>query len=475
MKRGASGDTDRSVQTWQSHQAKEVAKPPVEAMLFLLPGVSSIHADCFRRWATEAGLVHYVRGEGKTALNINDFGKPIPGGLKRNAHVFIHGHGNDDSEEHRILLDKKNNTNGTSSKIMARIQSIPSAVIDADSSTEQAYTLHWVTCFSGLLRKELTPDNPLWTRGAFFLYSGKKSTMQGDVEPLIEGSLDYLGKCKQQQTTPDPLVLFETLAHRRSDCISVGGGTLRAMVIAHTPRGLSHITGAIFATHPDNVEKNKIQGDPTDIQRLAHIEAERQTRLQVKEIPDNEHIARLLFKCIDHDHLAAFESLLLAHPELITCLDSDGESPLMTAAQLGSEEIARSLINRLDNLDDQNADGRTALHFAINAKHDEETQIAMITLLLSGNVRSIRANINAQDHQGNTPLHKALQSDSSKAALLLFDWGADIDARNKDGITPFTLAKNRGYKRLFSLMLSQRTVQNDDEGSISNAAWDAAT
>ena len=142
MKRGASGDTDRSVQTWQSHQAKEVAKPPVEAMLFLLPGVSSIHADCFRRWATEAGLVHYVRGEGKTALNINDFGKPIPGGLKHNAHVFIHGHGNDYSEEHRILLDKKNNTNGRSSKIMARIQSIPSAVVDADSRTEQAYTLH---------------------------------------------------------------------------------------------------------------------------------------------------------------------------------------------------------------------------------------------------------------------------------------------------------------------------------------------
>ena len=99
----------------------------------------------------------------------------------------------------------------------------------------------------------------------------------------------------------------------------------------------------------------------------------------------------------------------------------------------------------------------------------------MITLLLLGNVRSIRANINAQDHQGNTPLHKALQSDSSKAALLLFDWGADIDARNKDGITPFTLAKNLGYQRLFSLMLSQRAVQNDDEGSISNAARDAAT
>ncbi len=477
MKRGASGDTDRSVQTWQSHQAKEVADPPVEAMLFLLPDVSSINADCFRRWATEAGLVHYVRGDGKTALNINDFEKPVPGGLKRNAHVFIHGHGNDESAHHRMMLDKDNNANHESRNIMARVRRIPSVVIDHDSSGDQGYTLHWVTCFSGLLRKELTPDNPLWTCGSFFLYSGKKFTMQIDIEELIEGSLQYLGECKKQQQTTDPLVLFETLAHRRSDCISVGGGKLRSMVIAHTPRGLSHITGAIFSPRPDNIEQNKIQGDPTALQQLARIEAERQARLQTTDIPDDEHIAHILFKCIAHDNLAGFERMLVAQPELIASPDMGRNSLLRTAAYLGSEAIARSLINRLDTLDDQNADGRTALHLAIKVKEskDEETQLAMITLLLSGNARGIHANIHAKDHKGDTPLHKALQSDSLKAALLLFDWGADIDACNKDGITPFTLAKHPGYERLFSLMLSQHAVQNGNQDTISNAAKDAAT
>ena len=463
MKRTLSATAERASWIMPTSQPKAVSTPPVDVMMFLLSGIPSANADSFRKWATQAGLVHYVRGEGSSAINLKDFETPVPGGLRRNAHIFIFGHGSDDSENHLILLDEKSHANEESSQVMAHVLRIPSADVDKDSSTNQGYTLHWISCSSGLLRKELTPDNPLWARGTFFLYSGKKSTLLGDARPLVSGSLQYLGECKKQHRDPDPLVLFETLSHKRSDCMSVGGGTLRSMVIAHTPRGLSHITGALFTNNPNDLATNKIQGDPAALQQLASIESERRAKLTVPDVPDNEHIIRVLFKCIDHDNLAGFENMLAAQPALIDSRDKDGDSTLMVAVQLGSSAVARSLINRLNDLDTQSVGGGIALHTAIKSKdmEDEETRIEMINMLLLGNIRGIRANINAKDHAGNTPLHMALQSGSLKVSMLLFDFGADIEACNEEGVTPFMLAQNPGYERLFSHMLTQRTMHEN--------------
>ncbi len=56
------------------------------------------------------------------------------------------------------------------------------------------------------------------------------------------------------------------------------------------------------------------------------------------------------------------------------------------------------------------------------------------------------ANIQQADFQGNTPLHHAVAQNALKAAKLLLDLGANVEARNARGETPFDIA--RRFQRL---------------------------
>jgi hypothetical protein len=80
------------------------------------------------------------------------------------------------------------------------------------------------------------------------------------------------------------------------------------------------------------------------------------------------------------------------------------------------------------------------LHYAadgyiISELWDEKKQVAMIQLLLKAG-----ADINAQDKNGATPLHRAVRTRCAAAMKCLLDAGADATIKNKPGSTPFHLA-----------------------------------
>ncbi|MGL5029688.1 MAG: hypothetical protein ACRC6C_06440 [Wolbachia pipientis] len=65
--------------------------------------------------------------------------------------------------------------------------------------------------------------------------------------------------------------------------------------------------------------------------------------------------------------------------------------------------------------------------------------------ILSGNNRSythdmVKCMVNERDHDGNTPLHNAVQSEFLFAIRLLFEHGADCFIQNKKGQTPYGLS-----------------------------------
>lgn len=80
------------------------------------------------------------------------------------------------------------------------------------------------------------------------------------------------------------------------------------------------------------------------------------------------------------------------------------------------------------------------LHYAadgyvIHPSYNPERQVKTILCLLDAG-----ADINAQDKNGATPLHRAVRTRSVAATQALLDAGCDPVLRNKSGSTPFHLA-----------------------------------
>ena len=62
------------------------------------------------------------------------------------------------------------------------------------------------------------------------------------------------------------------------------------------------------------------------------------------------------------------------------------------------------------------------------------------------------ANINAQDFNGNTPLHHAIMHNDYNIAKHLIDCGADVNIQNNEGGTPFYIATRYNHYSLIELL-----------------------
>jgi hypothetical protein len=104
-------------------------------------------------------------------------------------------------------------------------------------------------------------------------------------------------------------------------------------------------------------------------------------------------------------------------------------------------EIAKLLLEAgADPNSAQNHRRSRPLHYAadgyiISKLWNEKNQVAMIRLLLKAG-----AEINAQDKNGATPLHRAVRTRCAAAVKCLLDAGADTKIKNKPGSTAFHLA-----------------------------------
>ena len=437
-----------------SFESHRLAPKPVEALLFLLPGVARSEAIAFKKWANEEGLVHFVRGNGVRPLQKKEFENPVPGGLRRNAQIFINGHGNTDTPQHQLLIDAKNKVHEQSIALMEATRRIPRAGIAADSELADSITLHMVTCHSGYLESEITPDKVLWARGSFFLYSGEETTKSEDAMPLVAQSLRYVGQCKKRQVPVDALALFESLAKCRSDYIAVGGGSLRSMVSARRPRGLSDIMRPLFATEPNHAPDKGIRGDIRSLKKLARIESTHCNDLQENERVDEPQISRILGRAIEHDDLSALIEIIEKYPNLIQIKNGNGNPILIWAVALNSMTILNWLIDKLDDLDMPGQDGATALHCALHGTQSDN-QIRIINLLLRGNSRGVRASLEVRDDLGNTALLAALELRAFTAASLFCAAGANVDVTNHAGIRPLMLAAENGKRDLTQAILAK--------------------
>ena len=106
---------------------------------------------------------------------------------------------------------------------------------------------------------------------------------------------------------------------------------------------------------------------------------------------------------------------------------------LMGAARSGVPEVVEAILALHPDVNTRDEKGRTALWYISDAStyYDEKRYAnrAQVVHLLA----RAHANLNAQDEEGNAPLHEAYESDVAKA---LIEDGANVDIRNENGETP---------------------------------------
>jgi len=136
-------------------------------------------------------------------------------------------------------------------------------------------------------------------------------------------------------------------------------------------------------------------------------------------------------------------------------------------------KLAKLSPNSAKILEAKNNEGYTPLHgFVLNNSqlNDNEDIIPFLEALLDEN-----ANINAEDNDGNTPLHTAAEYANSQIVKFLIDKGANTEAKNKDGKTPLNFAEqesmNDGHdpdtlKKYREIVKIFRDLQREDHLSL---------
>ena len=112
------------------------------------------------------------------------------------------------------------------------------------------------------------------------------------------------------------------------------------------------------------------------------------------------------------------------------------------AAAFGHRDVAELLLANKAEVNAKDDDGHTPLHAAaFNGRRD------VAELLLAN-----KAEVNARDDDGATPLHYAARQGHRDVAELLLANKAEVNARDDDGATPLELAALNGHRDVAELL-----------------------
>ena len=173
------------------------------------------------------------------------------------------------------------------------------------------------------------------------------------------------------------------------------------------------------------------------------------------------------------------ERLAIKHPQYVNAFGGNYGFPLLAALCQGHVEVAELLLKQGADVDIREPTGNTILLVAfswlfqhnnflntvefllthgadVNARNDafatslhlaEDCGMQQLVTMLLKN----KADVNFQDIDGKTPLHRLLgnkmYNDDSDHVRLLLEHGADVNRRDKDNQTPFLLAMKLGWFR----------------------------
>ncbi|XP_071109941.1 uncharacterized protein [Haliotis cracherodii] len=147
--------------------------------------------------------------------------------------------------------------------------------------------------------------------------------------------------------------------------------------------------------------------------------------------------------------------LLLDKGADVSTQDDDGKTPLHMAAPRGSSETVKLLLDHGADVSTQDKDSKTPLHLAATSGSSETVKL----LLAQG------AHVSTKDRNGDAPLHMAAPRGSSETVKLLLNKGADVSTQDIFRKTPLHLAVECGSSETVKLLLERGadvSTQDDD-------------
>jgi|GEM_PF-508526 len=160
-------------------------------------------------------------------------------------------------------------------------------------------------------------------------------------------------------------------------------------------------------------------------------------------------------------------TLIEADPALLDSRDDGGATPLHSACLSSPPSFTRQvavanlLLGKGANVNARNNYGFTPLHFASSGRSPD---FALIQLLIAKG-----ADVNAQLDRGLTSLHWVASSGDLKAAKLLIDHGADLNAYDKGCYgTVLQMAINSGPKEEMAKLLVESGAKLNQKSSFGN-------
>jgi ankyrin repeat protein len=145
--------------------------------------------------------------------------------------------------------------------------------------------------------------------------------------------------------------------------------------------------------------------------------------------------------------LAKVKALLIKNPNLVFSQDNGGATPLHYTVREGHAEVLKYLLTNKADVNARDKSGYTPLYWAVCNKDAAEV------LLAHG------AKVNARDARYRTPLHLAAEQGHKDVAELFLANKAEVNTRDDRGETPLHLAAEQGHKDLVELLLANKASE----------------